>query len=618
MEQKRSAPCTVVLLAVILLLAAAAVLTYYGRPRSAELHLLAVAGEAPDNATPAQEAASLRGAVVDLQIEVRPGTGRIFVDTSPLSRIDTVISTRLAKEYACSYLRMDCSGYDFFYTMSSGSQTLGGPSAGAAMAIGTIAALKRIPMRDVGITGMINSGGMVGLVGGIKEKIDAAKGTGIRTVLIPMYEGPIMIGNASLTPEQYGALNGVKVIEISTIEQALPYALGISPPPPENLTPSPVYAQKMQAITESLCSHAYTELGRQLSEENISIGAEPNMTRILARLNSTFAAEENASGNATNESLIAASLLDGIHKLIDAQGDIGQHLPYASASFCFGASIDFGYAGFLRKPGNLTQLRAELQDRIDSAEASIDARPIQTLYDLQTKMIVKERLEDARTVLNESNGTYAYVYARERYLTAEQWTTFFNATGPRLAISDAALATSCSDKIAEVNERTQYLHVFYPVDLQGVQATLDTAYAAQNRGDYELCLLDASKAKAETDIVISVLGLNETEAKSLLQDKLSIIRQRIASQPGFPILAYSYYQYAKALQKEDLHSALLYAEYALELSNLGIYFPSSGTRMAIDLSFLRAILVGMALGLLAACVLVRYRERPPQEGDRNL
>jgi hypothetical protein len=37
-------------------------------------------------------------------------------------------------------------------------------------------------------------------------------------------------------------------------------------------------------------------------------------------------------------------------------------------------------------------------------------------------------------------------------------------------------------------------------------------------------------------------------------------------------LGYSYYEYAESLKEEQPFSALLYAEYSLELSNLDIYF----------------------------------------------
>ena len=40
----------------------------------------------------------------------------------------------------------------------------------------------------------------------------------------------------------------------------------------------------------------------------------------------------------------------------------------------------------------------------------------------------------------------------------------------------------------------------------------------------------------------------------------------------FPIQGYSYYEYAKALSKTDKISGLIYSQYALEFSNLDLYF----------------------------------------------
>lgn len=61
-----------------------------------------------------------------------------------------------------------------------------GPSAGAAMAIGFLALFKgdRV-QRGVALTGTLESGGQIGWVGSIPDKIRAAKREGYHTVLIP-------------------------------------------------------------------------------------------------------------------------------------------------------------------------------------------------------------------------------------------------------------------------------------------------------------------------------------------------------------------------------------------------------------------------------------------------
>jgi len=65
------------------------------------------------------------------------------------------------------------------------------------------------------------------------------------------------------------------------------------------------------------------------------------------------------------------------------------------------------------------------------------------------------------------------------------------------------------------------------------------------------------------------------KSKEVIDLKLDVARQTLIKNQRkniFPIIAYSYYEYAKSLQNYDKPSALLFAEYALELSNLDIYF----------------------------------------------
>ena len=72
-------------LAIILILSALAV-----SAREGEMTLLSVSDM---NGT-------LVGSTAKLYVDVEPGNGRVFIDTFPLSNMDTQISTRYAKEIA--------------------------------------------------------------------------------------------------------------------------------------------------------------------------------------------------------------------------------------------------------------------------------------------------------------------------------------------------------------------------------------------------------------------------------------------------------------------------------------------------------------------------------------
>src|SRR3989338_979096 len=62
----------------------------------------------------------LKGSSADLYLELQPGSGRVFIDTFPLTKFDTQISTRFAKEVACDFIDNDCNDIDFIYTIKAG------------------------------------------------------------------------------------------------------------------------------------------------------------------------------------------------------------------------------------------------------------------------------------------------------------------------------------------------------------------------------------------------------------------------------------------------------------------------------------------------------------------
>ena len=111
------------------------------------------------------------GQVVDLYLEAIPGNGRVFIDSYPLTKMDTQVSTRFANKFACDYANVDCSNIDFIYTIRSNSPIIGGPSASAAIGALTIAKLTNSNIDEkVALTGMLNSGGIIGIVGGVDKK----------------------------------------------------------------------------------------------------------------------------------------------------------------------------------------------------------------------------------------------------------------------------------------------------------------------------------------------------------------------------------------------------------------------------------------------------------------
>lgn len=128
------------------------------------------------------------GSVGEIKVRVLyPGEGKVYVNTEPLSDIDMQASVRAAVMIASYYARVNPLDFDFLVSIITESPLVGGPSAGSAMVAAIYSALTHKPINPrVAATGMILPDGLVGPVGGIPYKVEAAIRKGYDTVLIPL------------------------------------------------------------------------------------------------------------------------------------------------------------------------------------------------------------------------------------------------------------------------------------------------------------------------------------------------------------------------------------------------------------------------------------------------
>ena len=516
----------------------------------------------------------LIGSVADMELEIKEGTGRVFIASLPLSRLDTQISTRFAKEVACNFLERDCSRYDFFYRIRSTSGLVGGPSAGAGAAVLTVAVLEGLAIdQSVSITGTINSGGIIGQVGGITTKLDAAAKNGIAKVLIPKY--------MQLNLTNGTGNNTVEIIEISHLSDAVKEITGKEYATEADIELSQEYVEVMQRLSDDICSQAEKLL--------LSLGVE-----------------------------------EEYYSLARAAQESGRY--YSAASYCFVANVNLKYEEFMRQ--NLTV--REAREKIDQIKAdailfraNIENNPIDTLTDLETYMIVSSRISEAEAGLSDvsrrisrgefDNSTiYSIAYATERLNTARSWSGFFNTFGTEFNIDKEALNESCLEKISEVEERIQYLELYLPEGGNEAREAIVRSNTEYNNGNPEICLYEASIAKARVDVILNTMSVDPEYDEKIIEDRLSIVKSLIAKQTArgmFPIAAYSYYEYGGSLRETDKGSALLYLEYALELGSLDIYFEEKGFRFPI-INYRYLLLFGLgAVAGASFAVLVMSRKK---------
>lgn len=528
-----------------------------------------------------------QGMTADLYLQTKPGTGRVFIDTFPLTKVDTQISTRFAKSIACNELDVNCEDTDFFYTIRSNSVIIGGPSAGAALTTLTMAALKGYKIDEsVAVTGTINSGGLVGPVGGLKAKIEAASEDGIEMVLIPMGERVVNESNVTVDLVEFGKEIGVEVIEVATISEVFLEFTGIDIQKYyDPIEVSGEYQEIMSLIAQDLCTRT----------DDLMKGIDDDSSLLY-----------NQSINLSLKGKLAIS--DNRH--------------YSGASYCFASNIKLSELSLIQEnvtDHDLQQRILTQKLRVLELEEQTDSMELQTLGHLQTYEIVKERLLESLDYFNKSRTSitdnetelarYYFAYGVERYNSAVAWSAFYNAQGASLELDDDTVRESCVQKLAEAEERYQYVQLYFPMLLTETRKQIDRAYDELNAGNHILCLFKASKSKAEADVVLSAIGISD-DLDSHLQIKRGVVEQVIARQQHeghFPILGYSYYEYAMSLAESDPYSALLYLEYALELSNLDMYFTRPGRSFDINLDWRDIIIYG--LGIATGMLIIIFRRK---------
>lgn len=503
------------------------------------------------------EGGNMTGSIADLYLEIKEGNGRTYIDTYPLTKIDAQLSTRFAKDVACDFLQIDCSDKDFFYQINANSLIIGGPSAGASLTVLTISLLDNLKLdENVAMTGTINAGGVIGSVGGLKEKIETAADHGITKVLIPKGKRNITEDNVTIDLIEFGKQHKVGVKEVLTLEEAMYEFTGKQYTRPIlNITVEENYAATMRALAEDLCKRT-NELQKKLSEnKNISTNISNNVDAL----------------NLTEKSNDA--FLKGNY--------------YSAASFCFGANIIFDK--LILDQANISQ--QEQQGKINTLLTSIEKSKqltekidLKTIQDLQTYIIVTERLDEAVEVLNLLNESIVQnksvdinqqlAFATERLYSAYAWSSFFGKKGKEFKLDNEVTQVSCSNKLAEVQVQQQYVQLLYPFDISGIIKDIAQATDEMQKDNFKRCFFKASKAKAEMNALLSSLGITEEQLQPLVQVKMdlfTIIINKQREKEIFPILGYSYYEYAKSLFDSDPGASLLYMEYALELSDISSY-----------------------------------------------
>jgi predicted S18 family serine protease len=191
-----------------------------------------------------RQSVSEEGTLMNISVEIRPGKGRVLVQTTPLMGVVFQDAANTAVFVAENKTGKALSSSDIIFSVNAEGQIPGvdGPSAGALMTLLTISAIDNKTSLDdsITLTGTIDNEGNVGAIGGVLEKAQAAKAGGKTLFLIPRENSELVtyklverhfggITFVERVPEAESAKDyieknvGIRVEYVDTIDDVLKY-----------------------------------------------------------------------------------------------------------------------------------------------------------------------------------------------------------------------------------------------------------------------------------------------------------------------------------------------------------------------------------------------------------
>jgi uncharacterized protein len=520
------------------------------------------------------------------------GSGRVFVDTLPLTDVDMQGSARLAVKVATALVNSDTRPHldpltcDYFFVVRTTSPMIGGPSAGAIMTVAVISLLENWTLDNTTVmTGMINPDGSIGPIGGIPYKIDAAHSVGATRFLIPKGQmtytemvteyqeinGIIWQNTYPVTRNvsEYVQTNyGMEVFEVEDINDALLYFTGWNFPvaeSPDKITTED-YISAMKPLATSLLDEC------RISYENAS--ELFNTTTIPNRY-------PNYYRNQVTDFLNTASdrLSESIH-WYDAE------VYYTSTSKSFQSLIDSHFVSFICEYFSTEDQEALVQrlinqttERYHRSNTLAKNASIQGMVTLQCVGAAQQRITEAASYLSEANTSfsnadyftslYNIAFAQERIESVQWWlniSTPFHDTG---AVNETMISSLAEEYLDDAQQSITYAQIIVSElgqtsqYLNDAQSLLETARSEQENGYSAAALFGSFEALVKANLALELVDGVTTDKLERARGQASVSITESRSIGIEPVLAVSYYEYGQSLANESsLDNAIVYYKYA--------------------------------------------------------
>ncbi len=523
------------------------------------------------------------------------GSGRVFVDTLPLTQIDMQGSARLSVKVATSYISKDknCTlnpaTFDFFFVIRTDSPIIGGPSAGGIMTAAVISLLENWDMDDQTImTGMINPDGSIGPIGGIIYKIDAAHSIGATRFLIPkgqdayteqVYEttttpwGQQIVSQTVTRSVSEYAMNkyGIEVREVSDINEVM-----------ENITG---YRFPVISTNDSISTEQYFD------------SMKPLATHLLNQSNMSF---KNASDTFDITSIpnnfpyyyrnqVTDYLNNAEDSLKESEEWYSKNMYYTSTSKSFQSLINSRFVSLICNYFSSDNKSAYIDNALSEALSFYENQSVQAketevkgAISLQCVGAAQKRASEAKSYLSmaqnnyqqgdDFNSLYQIAFAIQRTESVGWWLdlrSYFSET-ENMDFND--LESLANDYIQDAQQSIIYSQVILQEIgkssslLTEAEQMLDNARNDEVEGYFTAALFEALEALSKGNLALELV---DTTTNEKILSKLE--RANESANVGIsesrligiePVLAVSYYEYAESLMQSNIEDALFYFKYS--------------------------------------------------------
>lgn len=543
------------------------------------------------------------------------GSGRVFVDTLPLTQVDMQGSARLAVKVASALVRNDAnsdidpSKYDYFFVVRTDSPIIGGPSAGAIMTVATISLLQGWELSNKTVmTGMINPDGSIGPIGGIPQKIDAAYSVGATHFLIPEGQGTyteyvqtieringwdrIVTTPVTRKISEYAEQYNMAVTEVADINEAL-----------ENFTGYRFF---------------FNETAGKITTEDYINSMKP---LAISLLNDARQAFNNATSSLENTTIpnypytIRATINDryavAVVRLNESEEWFNKGLYYTSTSKSFNTLILSRFISYSCEFFNseddqfFDDLLTEVQNKYTEANELAQNSEITGFISLQSVGAAQRRSAEAKRTLDAAINSYenrnpfsfdtmdflynlAFVF--ERCNSISWWLKIgccFNET-------DNLDKETVENLALEYLEEAEQSRFYSSIILNEIgssavgQSISYLSYAEDilthardnlDKGLPAAAIFDSLEATVRANLAIEILGAEPADKIDLARESAS---NKISNSRNIgiePVLAVSYYEYGESLYEEsDFENALLYFKLGgMIAGSIGLTNVTSGT-----------------------------------------